>query len=305
MAVKDGFPDEVLGEDYPFQDRYVEVAGGRTMHYIERGRSFAAGGDATIVLLHGNPTWSYLYRNFMEPLSRVARVIAIDHVGFGRSDHPADPAYHTLEQHIQNLESFCKKLRLKRVVLVMQDWGGPIGLGYATRHPDRVAGLVVMNTWAFTEKEQLKLPAWYKALTAPKVGEFAIGKRNLYVEQVIPRMTRRALSDDDMAGYRHPFPNQASRTGVVQWTRMVPDKPKHPDWKTLDAIEKALPGLDVPAIILWGDKDPAFPKRFAWAFHDMLPQAGEPFWIEGAGHFLQEDQPDVVIQEIAEFVQTV
>lgn len=304
MAVKNGFPDQVLGDRYPFEDRYLQLDDGQTMHFIETGRSKLRRNRPTILLLHGNPTWSYLYRDFMEPLSRVARVIAIDHIGFGRSDHPEDPAYYTLEQHIRNLESFCAKMKLHNVVVVVQDWGGPIGLGYATRHPDKIAGLVVMNTWAFVEKEQVRMPWWFSVLKAPKVGEYLYGRRNLFVEDFIPRFTSRDLLDDEMDAYRHPFENQQSRTAIVQSPRMIPDSRKNPNWATMAAIEKALPDLDAPATILWADKDPAFPKRFAWAFRELLPNATDPFWIEGAGHYLQEDEPELLVQEIAEFVQT-
>lgn len=300
MAVKNGVPDDVLGADYPFQDKYVDV-GGSTMHYIEAGRAGLR--RPTILLLHGNPTWSFLYRKFMEPLSKVARVIAVDHVGFGRSDHPADPSYHTLEQHIQNLEGFCKALKLKRVIPVVQDWGGPIGLGWATRHPESVAGLVIMNTWAFTEHEPLKLGAPFKALKAKGVGEYMFGNRNLFVERFIPKLLMAPPEPGVMDAYRHPFPNRQSRAALVGTPRMIPTSSKHPDWATMDAIEKALPGLNVPARILWGAKDPAFGKRYAHAFHSLLPNAEPPEFFDDAGHWLQEDIPERLVAHIRDFVK--
>ena len=303
MAVKNGFPDGVLGDLYPFEDRYTTLDDGTCMHHIEMGRSGLR--RPTFLLLHGNPTWSFLYRDFMKPLSKLGRVVAVDHVGFGRSDHPEQAGYHTLERHIANLEAFVEKNKLRRVIVVVQDWGGPIGLGWATRHPDLVAGLVIMNSWAFTEKVPMKLPWAFKAMKAPKVGEFVFGRRNAFVEQFIPKMLMAPPDRRVMEGYRHPFPNRRSRLAMVETPRMIPTGPEHPDWATMDAIEKALPGLDVPATILWGSKDPAFAKRYAWAFAESLPQASKPEFFDDAGHWLQEDIPAVLVDRVRDFVKTV
>lgn len=301
MAVRNGSPDPVLGDLYPFQDRYVRLSDGTAMHYVEWGGGLR---KPTLLLLHGNPTWSFLYRDWIRPLSRVARVVAVDHVGFGRSDHPADPAYYTLERHIANLEEFAAEARLKRVVPVMQDWGGPIGLGYATRHPDDIAGLVVLNTSVFTTKVPPKLPFLFRMMKAPGVGEYLYGRRNLFVEGFLPRLVQRPLAPAVMDGYRHPFPTPSSRVGVVQSPRMIPTKPRHPDWSTLDKVEKGLRGLDVPALVMWGSKDPAFPKRCAWAFSEALPRHPQPVFFENAGHWLQEDIPELLVPRVAAFVKS-
>ncbi len=303
MSVKNGLPDAVLGDLYPFEDKYVDLADGRRMHYIEQGRAGLR--RPTILLLHGNPTWSFLYRRFMAPLSRVARVIAVDHMGFGRSDHPKDPSYYTLERHIANLEEFCAVLGLKRVIPVVQDWGGPIGLGFAARHPDKIAGLVILNTWAFTTRGTPKLPVWFKVLTRGKVGDFVMGSRNAFVEQLMPKLLVAPTTERIMDGYRHPFPNKESRAGVVAFPRMIPTSDRHPDWDTMDTIEQALPRLDVPAIILWGTKDPAFSKSRAHLFHELLPRALAPIWFDEAGHYLQEDIPGELTAEIIDFVKSV
>lgn len=301
MAVRNGVPDPALGELYPFQDRYLRLSDGTTLHYVEWG-----GGPhkPTLLLLHGNPTWSFLYRDWIRPLSRVARVVAVDHAGFGRSDHPGDPGYYTLERHVRNLEELAAELRLKRVVPVVQDWGGPIGLGYATRHPEDVAGLVVLNTWAFARRVPMKLPALFRMMRAKGVGEYLYGRRNLFVEGFIPRLAQRPLSPAVMDGYRHPFPTPASRTGIVQFPRLIPTAPGHPSWAGLERIEAALPGLDVPAAILWGAKDPAFAKRFAWGFTEALPRHPQPTFFEGAGHWLQEDIPELLVPRVAAFAKS-
>jgi cis-3-alkyl-4-acyloxetan-2-one decarboxylase len=301
VAVQNGVPDSVLGELYPFEDKYVEMPDGHQMHYIEMGRAGLT--KPTFLLLHGNPTWSFLYRRFLPALASAGRVIAVDHVGFGRSDHPSDPAYHSLERHIQNLEAFAERTRIKRVVPVVQDWGGPIGLGYATRHQDRIVGLVLMNTWAFTEREKVKLPVLFRALRAPGIGEYALTKRNLFVEGFLKRLILGPVDELIMDAYRHPFPNPKSRAGILTMPRMIPTSPEHKEWATMSAIEKRLPELDVPAKILWGLKDPAFHPRFARAFHAILPRAEYPVFYDEAGHYLQEDIPGPLCHEIRDLAR--
>lgn len=301
MAVKNGMPDEALGDDYPFEDHHVTLSDGHAMHYVEAGRAGLR--RPTLLLLHGSPTWSYLYRHLMVPLSRVARVVAVDTVGFGRSDHPTDPTYHSLERHVRNLEEFVDRLGLKRVVPVVHDWGGPIGLGWATRHPDRVAGLVLLNTWAFAKHGAPRLPLWFKALKAPRVGEAVIGRRNAYVERILPRLLVAPTTHEVMDAYRHPFPTPQSRTALVAFARMVPDRPGHPDWHTMRGIEAELGRLTAPALILWGVKDPALGKRYAHLFHEHLPGALPPVWLDDGGHYTPEDVPGELAIRIRDFVR--
>lgn len=301
MAVRNGVPDAALGELYPFQDRYHRLSDGTTLHYVEWGGGFR---KPTVLLLHGNPTWSFLYRDWIRPLSKVARVVAVDHAGFGRSDHPSDPRYYTLERHIRNLEELAAELALKRVVPVVQDWGGPIGLGYATRQPDDISGLVVLNTWAFTKAVPMRLPVVFKALKAPGIGEYVYGRRNLFVESFIPKLMQKPLPPAVMDGYRHPYPTPSSRVGIVQSPRMIPDRPGHRDWPTLSRIERDLGELDVPAAILWGAKDPAFRKRYAWAFSEALPSHPQPVFFDNAGHWLQEDIPGLLVPRVEALVRS-
>ena len=301
MALRNGWPDPILGGHYPFEDRSFQLADGTSMHYIEMGSSGFR--RPTLLLLHGNPTWSFLWRRFLAPLSRHARVVAVDHVGFGRSDHPDDWRYHTLDRHIANLEELSAGLGLKRVIPVVQDWGGPIGLGWATRHSDELAGLAVLNTWSFTRRVPVRLPLAYRALRTPGIAELALRRANVLVEQALPRLLKERPTPEVMAAYRHPFPTAASRAALVAMPRMVPVKPGDSGWETLDRIEKALPSLDVPARIVWGAHDPVFSKKFAWAFSEALPKAGKPVFLDGAGHFLQEDAPEPIIEEISALVK--
>jgi pimeloyl-ACP methyl ester carboxylesterase len=300
VASRNGEPDPVLGDLYPFEDRYVRLGDGTTMHYVEWGGGFR---KPTVLLLHGNPMWSFLYRDWIRPLSKVARVVAIDHVGFGRSDHPDDPRYHLLERHIRNLEEFAAEAGLKRVVPVVQDWGGPIGLGYATRHVEDLAGLVVLNTAVWNPRTKPRLPVPLRLMRMRGVGEWLNGRRNATVETFVPRLLQRPPSDAVMGGYRHPFPTARSRTAVVQAPRMIPDGPRHPSWAALARIEEELPALDVPAAVYWGTKDPVFPKRSAWRFSEELPRHPQPVFFDDAGHWPQEDVPDALVPRVAAFVR--
>lgn len=301
MASRNGAADPVLGDLYPFEDRYVRLGDGTTMHYVEWGGGWR---KPTVLLLHGNPMWSFLYRDWIRPLSKVARVVAIDHVGFGRSDHPTDPRYHTLERHIRNLEEFAAEARLRRVVPVVNDWGGPIGLGYATRQPDDLAGLVVLNTGAWNPRGKDRLPLPLRVMRMRGLGEWLNGRRNMTVEAFIPRLMQRPLPEPVMAGYRHPFPTPRSRVAVVQSPRMIPDGPAHASWSAMARIEAGLPALDVPAAIYWGTKDPVFPKGAAWRFTEALPRHPQPTFLEAAGHWPQEDVPEVLVPRVASFVRS-
>lgn len=300
MASRNGEPDQVLGHLYPFEDRHVLLGDGTAMHYVEWGGGWR---KPTVLLLHGNPTWSFLYRDWIRPLSRVARVVAVDTVGFGRSDHPGDPRYHTLERHVRNLEELAAELRLKRVVPVMQDWGGPIGLGYATRHADDVAGLVVLNTAVWPPSSLSRLPLPLRLMRKKGIGEWLNGRRNLTVETFLPRLLQRPPSPEVMEGYRHPFPTPASRIGVVQAPRMIPDGPDHPSHATMQRTASGLRSLDVPAMVAWGSKDPVFGKGAAWRFSQELPHHPQPLFLDGAGHWPQEDVPELLVPRVAAMVK--
>ena len=173
------------------------------------------------MLLHGNPTWGFLYRKFIERLSPKYRVIAPDHAGFGRSDKPRDPRWYTLPRHIDNLGKVLDELRAERVVPVMQDWGGPIGMGWATRNPERVAGVVVMNTWAFVREPPMKLPWMVKWMVLGKGGWKRAVQGNIFVEWAVARSGPNGkLSGADLDPYRAPFPTGDDRVGIARFPQL-------------------------------------------------------------------------------------
>lgn len=156
-------PNSDFGGLFPWKSRKTTVDGKNKMAFIDEGPENA---PLTFLLVHGNPTWGFLYREFIRRLSKTYRVVVPDMIGFGRSDKPREPTYYTLDQHIKNLTQLASRLNLKNIVLVVQDWGGPIGLAYATKNAQHIAGIVILNTWAFvSEQGGVQLP-WFFRLSS-------------------------------------------------------------------------------------------------------------------------------------------
>jgi len=286
-------------ELYPFESHYTQI-NGRWVHCVDEGE-----GDS-IVLLHGNPTWSFLYRDFIPRLSQRFRVIAPDYVGFGLSEKPADEAAYSLENHIAMLTALLDGLRVDNVTLVMQDWGGPIGLGYALRRREAMRALVIMNTWAFTDASRFHRGAYpWRLLHAPVFGQLLLKRRDLMVEANLAMGTvhRERIAGAVLEAYRLPFPNYDSRTGMLAFPRSIPLKPGDAAYDTIASIERSLPDLRLPAKVMWGEQDIVFPVEFAHKFCEMLPLAGPPHVIREAGHFLQEDAPEEITDEILSFLE--
>jgi len=283
-----------LLEMYPFRTAGVPVEGGR-MSYVDEGAPDAP----PIVLLHGNPTWSFLYRSMIPKLTPRYRVIAPDHVGFGLSDKPADPAWYTLERHISNFTTLVESLELKKVTLVLHDWGGPIGLGYAVAHPDNIARLVLLNTWASVPHSSDPPDLhWGLRLARGVMGPFTVQRLNLFVELALRMAVQRKLTPREFGAYRFPFPDAGSRAGVLAFPRMIPRRAGDAAWQTMRAIEAGLAKITAPADILWGKRDPVFSGLYAYLLRDRLKNAREPVFLEQASHFVPEDAPDAIVERI-------
>ncbi len=283
-----------LREMYPFRIRSLDVHGKR-MSYVDEGAADAP----PIVLLHGNPTWSFLYRNVIPKLTGRYRVIAPDHIGFGLSEKPDDLAYYTLERHIANFTALVESLGLKKITLVLHDWGGPIGLGYAVAHPENVARLVLMNTWAhLPHSPEAQGLHWGLRLSRGPLGSFTVRRLNLFVELALRTAVVRKLSPREFDAYRFPFPDAASRTGVLAFPRMIPLRESDPAGRTMSQIEAGIEKLTAPADILWGRQDPVFGRLHAYRLRDSLRNAREPVFLEQASHYLPEDAPDALAEKI-------
>ena len=282
---------------FPFGSKFHAVEGVR-LAYVDQGRG------EPVVLLHGNPTWGYLYRKFIPPFSRTHRVIVPDHMGFGRSDKPREPSRYRLARHIANLESLLLKLDARNVTLVMQDWGGPIGLGFAVRHPDRVKRLVIMNTWAWVIPAGTRIHPLLEQFRQPGVGEAFVQGLNLFVEGFFPAGIHRKerVTPALMRAYRAPFPDWNSRVGILAFPRDIVVGDDHPSAPAMREIAQKLPGLKVPVLLIWALRDPAFPKAIIGLWQKIYPHA-QLHTLENAGHYLQEDEPERIVGLIQEFLK--
>jgi len=273
---------------YPFEPHYVEQDGLR-MHYVDEGSG------EPVLLLHGEPTWSFLYRKMVPVLARTARAIAPDYVGFGRSDKPVGRDWYTYDSHYAAIERLVSDLDLNGMTVVVQDWGGPIGLRLAAEHPDLVARIVVMNTGIFSGRPPSD--AWL---------QFRDFMRRVGTEirpgQLVRITCPQPIDDDAVAGYDAPFPVPESKTGVLMFPELVPTAPDHPSAaKTLE-VRETMKRWDKPALVLFGDSDPVFSTRVAERFSELIPGAGPAEIVAGAGHFLQEDAGEQIAERIVRFL---
>ena len=281
-------------DEYPFEGRYMEI-GGHRLHYVDEGT-----GDP-VVMLHGNPTWSFLYRKFIPEIAKTHRAVALDYLGFGLSDKPRDGDY-TIAAHIDRLGKFIEALDLKGITPVMQDWGGPIGFGYAVRHPDNIKGLVILNTTVFASRTT-GIPLVLRLMRAPVLGELLVKRLNLFINGFLRGPgTAQPLSKAALAGYRHPYPTYNSRTAILAFPREIPDSLEHRNGRLIQEVESKLPSLrECPALIIWAEKDPAFSLDDAERFRAAFPNH-EFHSLPDASHYLQEDRPDFIVPRIVEFI---
>ncbi|OBS02204.1 alpha/beta hydrolase [Mycobacterium gordonae] len=263
---------------YGFAPNYSEVDGLR-MHYLDEGPR-----DGTpVVCFHGEPSWAYLYRKMLPPLVAAGlRVIVPDLVGFGRSDKPTDRRWYTFDRHSELIGAVLNGLDLNGATVVVQDWGGPIGLRWATENADRVDALMIMNTGLFTGHVSKGFMAWRN---------FAEKNPDLPVGFVIQSATTTPLSDDVVAAYEAPFPTVESKAGAAQFPLLVPITEDAPGVDRMKAIGAELAHWNKPALVAFSDSDPVFPyPKAGQLFCDLIPTAGEQVRIEGAAHFVQEDR---------------
>jgi haloalkane dehalogenase len=275
---------------YDFEPHYVELDGLR-MHYLDEGD-----GDP-VVCFHGEPTWSYLYRKMLPPLvAGGRRVICPDYAGFGRSDKPTDRRWYTYDRHLELVSEVLAGLDLKDATVVVQDWGGPIGLRWAVQNADRVASLVIMNTGLFTGRVSKGFLAWR---------DFAEKNPDLPIGFVIKGATTSEPGDEVLAAYEAPWPTPESKAGAAQFPLIVPTSEEEVGAAEMRAVSDALSRWDKPALVAFSDSDPVFPfPRAGQVFVDLIPGAGEQVRIEGAAHFLQEDADGQIAERILEFLES-
>ncbi len=289
--------EETFNGTFPFAPHYCSV-NGFEMHYVDEGSG------EPIVMLHGDPTWGYLYRAFISALSRHHHCIVPDHMGMGKSGVPEKPYPYRLQHHIANLEALLLHLDLHNITLVVHDWGGPVGLGSAIRHPQRIKRLVLLNTWAFAPWPGGPFPRLLEIIRSER-GENFVLKRNGYVEPALMGTTHRTenLTPTVMEAYKAPYPTPETRTALLCWSRDIPVQASDPSYADMKRIEEALPQFrDLPILIVWGMQDPVLPPSVLQMWQELYPRA-ITHEIEDASHFLQEDAPERVVGYIDDFLK--
>lgn len=279
--------------EYPFASHYLDLEGVQ-YHYVDEGRG------PVVLCVHGNPTWSFAWRNVIKDLSNEYRVIAVDHVGCGFSDKPQDYSYR-LETHVANLARFITELDLHDITLVAHDWGGAIGMGAATRLPERFSRFALMNTAAFRSQ---KIPLRISVCRIPLLGALGVRGLNLFSRAALSMAVchHEKMTPSVKAGYLAPYDSWAHRVAVMRFVQDIPLVPSHPSYQTLAAIEEKLPLFqNSPMLLLWGERDWCFTPAFREEFERRFPHA-QSFPIKDAGHYIFEDAPDRVVMRLREFL---
>lgn len=261
--------------DFPWTPKYHEWEGLR-LAYIDEGDG------RPVVLFHGEPSWSFLYRKIIGVLlGKGYRCIAVDQPGFGRSDKPTDIGWYSYDRHTAAAKSVIEALDVQDAVFVVQDWGGPVGLRWAISNAERVAGLVILNTGLFTGRVSQGFLAWR---------DFAERNPDLPVGFVVQSGTATELPDDIVAAYEAPFPSAESKAGAAAFPLLVPTSDADPGAADMRAVADALSSWSKPCLVAFSDSDPVFPyPKSGDRFTALVPSAGEQVRVAGAAHFLQED----------------
>ncbi|MBT5552068.1 MAG: alpha/beta fold hydrolase [Nitrospina sp.] len=252
-------------------------------------------------MLHGNPTWSFYYRNLILGLKDSYRCVVPDHMGMGKSDKPQDYPY-TLSRHIDNLEKLVDHLKLDEITLVVHDWGGAIGMGFAVRHPERIRRLVIFNTAAFLSQE---IPLSLRLCRLPGFGALAIRGFNAFARGAIrwacakpERMTKEVRE-----GYLEPYDNFANRVANLRFVQDIPMDSESPSYNVVQNIEENLILFkNHPVQIIWGAHDFVFNDHFLKRWQEIFPQA-EVHRMEDAGHYVVEDAHERILPMMKEFFQ--
>jgi len=271
------------------------------MHYIDEGA-----GDP-VVLLHGNPTWGFLYREFIPPLVQAGyRVIVPDMIGFGLSEKPACEYAHSLDGHAANLIALVRQLDLARVTLVCHDWGGPTGFACALTEPQRMRALVIMSTWAWPDPPaefHTRIFPW-RTMHAPLVGPYLLGRHNALAGRgvYLSVVDRERFRQRAQAAYEAVLPDAASRLLTWTWPRWIPLDASARGRARFEWLQAGLAKCQLPALIVWGREDEVFDAAtFATRFKALLPHAEGPCLVTGR-HFLQEDSGPEIATRIVEFL---
>jgi len=281
-----------LKEEYPFIPKRIKLDNGHEMSFVDEGKG------PVVIMVHGNPTWSFYYRNVIKELSPNFRVIVPDHLGCGLSDKPQDYDY-TLKNHIDNLEELLKSQNINEFSLIVHDWGGAIGMGLATRDPNRVKKSVILNTAAFTDEF---IPKTIGICKNSMFGEWLVRTFNAFAWPATFMAVKKQLSKNIKSGYLLPYNNYRNRIATARFVKDIPMDKKHPTWDVLKDIEEKLPSLKFPKLLLWGERDFCFNMHFFKRWTEIYPDALNKTYPK-AGHYILEDAREEVNSEISNFLR--
>jgi haloalkane dehalogenase len=292
--------DRTLFSDlYPFESHTLEVRGGHNLHYLDEGKG------EPIVFVHGNPTWSFFWRDLVKELRGSYRCIALDHIGCGLSDKPLDADYeYTLERRIEDLTALLEKLVPKeKVTLVLHDWGGMIGLGWATRHVERVARLVLMNTSGFRLPATKPLPFTLKLIRGvPGFGPLSVRGMNAFAAMATKMAAMRPMQPRVAAAFTAPYDSWRNRIATLRFVQDIPMRPGDRSWDAVMGVESRLEALaHLPILIGWGEKDFVFDDHFLREWRRRFP-AAEVHAYPDAGHYVLEDAGERLIPVVRDFL---
>lgn len=288
----------MVSELYPFQGRYLD-RGGIRLHYLDIGTGPA------VVMVHGNPTWSFYYRNVVIALRGTHRCIVPDHIGCGLSDKPPASRYdYSLQSRIDDLEALLEHLGINECTLIMHDWGGMIGMAWAVRHPERVKRLVILNTAAFHLPAAKKLPLALWLGRNTWLGTLLIRGQNLFCRGAASvGVKRRPLSKEVRHEYLRPYNTWKNSIAVAKFVQTIPLKPSDPGYDIVSEVEAGLPRLkDKPMLIAWGLRDFVFDHHFLAEWERHFPNA-EVMRFEDAGHYILEDAGEEIIPRVRELLE--
>jgi len=287
--------------DYPFDGRTFEVRPGIRMNYLDEGPR----DGEVIVMLHGNPSWSYYWRHLVLALRGRYRCIVPDHVGMGHSDKPDDSRYrYTLQSRVDDLAALLEHLGVRdKVTLAMHDWGGMIGFGWALSHAAAVRRLVVLNTGAFPLPEAKPLPFRLKLGRDSKLGALLIRGFNAFAAGAARIGTKRPMPAAVRRAYTSPYDSWANRIATLRFVQDIPLSPADPAWALVEQAGKRLHEFaDRPALLGWGLRDFVFDRHFLDGFRAALPQA-EVHAFDDAGHYVLEDKQRELVPKIVGFLE--
>lgn len=289
-----GVPREL----YPWEGAWLDVGGAR-LHYLDEG---PRDGDSTLLMVHGNPSWSFYWRALVHAFSADRRCVVPDHVGMGLSDKPGDAAYdYTLSRRVKDLDKLVQRVvPTGKITLVAHDWGGMIGMGWAVANPDRVERIILLNTSAFLPAGDLQLP-WQLKLARSPLGTLLVQGMNAFAVGAAWTCTTKPLSKQVRRAYTAPYRSFSERISTLRFVQDIGLSPDDRSWAQIEATDKGLAQFaDTPILIHWGLKDFVFHKGFLEQFRARWPHA--LIHEHAAGHYVLEDEADAIIASIRSFL---